>query len=561
MADILWNPPNGANCSACPFAKNGRPPHQPVLGEGRVDAVGVLVGEGPGKDEVGQNRPFVGPTGQELNQVLLDAGLARHKLFVLNATCCKPPPNKNDAMMRSAVRACSGYFKTAMPPKVPVLTMGKHAWEAFVGKIPKGGVNKGRGFLRQFEGRPYIATWHPTYAIFYNPYEWGAFDTDVKRFARMINGTLRPGPSELKPNAKAHDIKSLLQDGYPIAVDLETAPSVRSRPWTGKDATQAHIRTVGLGNVDRGISFLFDEMDIGMEKLFRKLLIEEVTIWQNGIWFDHRILQRYGFQIGKFYDTRDARMALSPTSPLNLGYMASLYDDCTPWKQDEEDGEKGLVFTDDMTKLQIYNAQDCVEQARVWQGIWNEPEFQTPRVQKLYEVQVKLSTIAARMHTRGIKVSKIRRSRLSRFCANEHARRLKKLIDHVGIPAFRGTPNDLRALIYKSRATPEISRFNLPDPWDEESYTEHGEIKVDQRTLLILMTQPSCPPELREIVDLYWQAYAPRKAASTFVDSDLIEQAIGPDGKLRPGWNSCGTDTGRFSCSQPNVMNLSREKD
>ena len=50
------------------------------------------------------------------------------------------------------------------------------------------------------------------------------------------------------------------------------------------------------------------------------------------------------------------------------------------------------------------------------------------------------------------------------------------------------------------------------------------------------------------IIDAYWDCAGAAKTISTFIDSALIHQAIGPDGRLRSSWNSCGTDTGRFSC-------------
>lgn len=96
---------------------------------------------------------------------------------------------------------------------------------------------------------------------------------------------------------------------------------------------------------------------------------------------------------------------------------------------------------------------------------------------------------------------------------------------------------------------------------DDGRFTESGKISVDQAHLMQIATNPQTPPKLVEIINLYWQAAACQKARSTFVTSELVEHAIGKDGRLRPGWNSCGTDTGRISCSEPNVMTLSKEKD
>lgn len=291
----------------------------------------------------------------------------------------------------------------------------------------------------------------------------------------------------------------------------------------------------------------------------RVLLNEAITkIFHNGPWFDVRVLRRYGLRVRNFVDTRDSRRALSSTSPLRLGYLASLYDDTTPWKEADEEDSKGLVFTEDLKKLKRYNAQDCVETARVWQGIQEDEDWKSRRVQKLAAVYAELSEIAAEMHDTGIYVVEENRQWMAWALQQEYEEKSALFLKKVGIPAMRCTPNDLRKLIYKRHATKEIAKFNLPDPIDPAMWTtdDMDAISVAEDSLILLLLDPDCPEELRELINLYWAAQSTQKARSTFVVSDLVEHAIGADGRLRPGWNSCGTDTMRWSCSEPNVMNL-----
>ena len=84
---------------------------------------------------------------------------------------------------------------------------------------------------------------------------------------------------------------------------------------------------------------------------------------------------------------------------------------------------------------------------------------------------------------------------------------------------------------------------------------EQTTIKVDVDTLLMLLVSGEVPPEAVPIIDAFWDVEELKKRRSTLA-SALLDKAIGPDGRLRPGWNSCGTDTMRFSCSEPNVMNM-----
>jgi DNA polymerase I-like protein with 3'-5' exonuclease and polymerase domains len=411
-----------------------------------------------------------------------------------------------------------------------------------------------------------IASWHPTYAFFHHPYAWGEFQNDLDRFSRLIRGGIRPGPTRLEIRPRVEDVASVVQRGK-VAMDIEAGPEQSNMPWTAKYPLQARVRTIGLGNAQWGLSWRYGtnpavKTAIGNLLADRKVL----KIVQNGIWYDLPVLARYSMPVRNYRDTRDARRAVSATSRLSLGFMASIYDDTNPWKEDDEDDEKGLVLTDDWDKLMKYNAQDCVETYRVDDGITAEPEWNTLRVQQLYELHYRLSHIAARMHRTGFMVDKKNRQLLADSLDKLYDEREKKVIQAVNVKGFRCTPNDLRKIIYKRHETKAIKRFSLQDPLDPAQWASDdglggGTISVDQGSLLLLYVDPGCPDALREIINLYWQAEAAWKARSASVTSRKIDKAIGYDGRIRPGWNSCGTDTGRFSCRDPNVMTLSEKKE
>ncbi len=553
----------GADCASCPYAREGKA-HKPVYASGPANPKAVLTGEGPGRDEEDLGRPFVGATGKELDDVLARNQIARDSLYLINATLCRPI-NKTEHTMQRAVKCCALAFQTQVRAHLalPNLTLGKHAWVAYASvtnsKLPKGGLEKGRGFVRN---NRHIGTWHPTYAFFRNPWVRGEFEVDVARFARLLKGTLRARPA-LITSPTLQDIKRLASSPFPIAVDVETAPQHPSQPWTGKDPMRAKLRTIGLGNINEGLSFVWRGADRDIIDFVKRLLFDKriIKLYQNGIWFDMRLMNRYHLPTRNFRDTRDMRRAVSASSRLRLDYMASLYDDTDAWKEGDEDDEKGLVFTDDMEDLCRYNAQDTVETARVDEGIRAEPEWDTPRVQRLYALHLRTSALAARMHTYGVGIDQNARAQLDVSLSAEFERRFQILLNTVNVPAFKAAPEHLRALLFKRHETESIRRFSLPDPMDDKGWTEDGDISVDQKALLTLITDPSTPKEAVEIIDLYWQALSVRKARSTYVVSKKVEQAIGPDMRLRSGWNSCGTETGRWSASEPNLMNLSKKKE
>ncbi len=219
----------------------------------------------------------------------------------------------------------------------------------------------------------------------------------------------------------------------------------------------------------------------------------------------------------------------------------------------------------DINSLLHYNGLDTVATARALNEMLQEEEWKTPRVQRLWQIHTRLAKIAAKMHTRGFKVNEQIRSALSSQLTQLHNERKIVLMKQVDDPRFGATPDDMRALIYKRHARVESRSFNLPDPpdykqemWTDDTFTKCA---VSKPALLQLYVDISVPEELRNIIRAYWECHAPRKARSTYVDGESVIQAIGTDGRLRPGWNSCGTETMRWSCSSPNLMNLSEEKD
>ncbi len=75
-------------CLDCPLNYRTR-----VLGEGSLSGKIIFLGEAPGREEDEIGSPFVGKSGQYLNQVLADAGINRYRNWVTNVIYCRPPEN------------------------------------------------------------------------------------------------------------------------------------------------------------------------------------------------------------------------------------------------------------------------------------------------------------------------------------------------------------------------------------------------------------------------------------------------------------------------------------
>ena len=77
------------NCRLHQGTRNGVP------GEGNPQAEILFVGEGPGFHEDAQGRPFVGPAGKLLDEMLGRAGLKREDVFIANIVKHRPPGNRD----------------------------------------------------------------------------------------------------------------------------------------------------------------------------------------------------------------------------------------------------------------------------------------------------------------------------------------------------------------------------------------------------------------------------------------------------------------------------------
>jgi len=77
---------NCARCSLCALSH-----HKPVFSDGPETAEVICVGEGPAVQELRLGKPFVGPAGQLLDQVLDAASIGRANCYLTNAIRGFPP--------------------------------------------------------------------------------------------------------------------------------------------------------------------------------------------------------------------------------------------------------------------------------------------------------------------------------------------------------------------------------------------------------------------------------------------------------------------------------------
>ncbi|KKB07436.1 UdgX family uracil-DNA binding protein [Devosia chinhatensis] len=157
------------SCRRCPLYEHAT---QVVFGEGPEMADVMFVGEQPGDQEDLQGRPFVGPAGQVLDQVIEKVGIDRKKVYVTNAVkhFKFEPRGKRRIHQRpdgGEVQACKFWLGLEIGfvrPKV-IVALGATAAQSLLGKASVT-IGKMRGQpLQMPDGSTLFITNHPSYLL------------------------------------------------------------------------------------------------------------------------------------------------------------------------------------------------------------------------------------------------------------------------------------------------------------------------------------------------------------------------------------------------------------
>jgi DNA polymerase len=148
------------NCRACGLASTRT---NVVISRGAKNAPLMLIGEAPGHDEDIKGLPFVGRSGQLLQNLLAAYGFREKDYHICNIVKCRPPENRRPEP--SEIAACKKLLAqqfALVKPKVIVL-LGSTAYEAFYGDKPV--MRDVRGAFTERKGDYIMTTFHPAFAL------------------------------------------------------------------------------------------------------------------------------------------------------------------------------------------------------------------------------------------------------------------------------------------------------------------------------------------------------------------------------------------------------------
>jgi uracil-DNA glycosylase len=143
-----------------------------VFGEGNQRAEVVLIGEAPGAQEDKHERPFVGPAGRMLDEVLSEAGIQRDHVWITNVVKCRPTEEKNGRLRnRQPTQSEFDYFLPwlerelkLVQPEV-LVCLGATAAKAILGRKSVRMKDLRGEWLEGTLGIDTMVTYHPSFLL------------------------------------------------------------------------------------------------------------------------------------------------------------------------------------------------------------------------------------------------------------------------------------------------------------------------------------------------------------------------------------------------------------
>ena len=482
---LVRGPVTGADCARCPLAKNGQPQH-PVAGEGPPDPAWVIVGEGPGGEELRTGRVFQGPSGRLVNKMLKAVGAARETLHVTNATLCAPGPATTDAQKTTAAACCKPRLEIELAQPAlagkPVLALGSVAMHVLLDtslSITKiaGSYNLSQMGCSPGTSRAVIPSIHP--AAILRGGAAGASSAhapdlmfwnliyDAQKVAGLAQGrdlvfrndllVFYPQAPELDPDlalAAEPVIEALVKAARKLkclAVDLETYPDDKAH--VALEAPHAIIRCFGLATLHAAVSIDRTLLTERALRLLRAVLADtSVTkIFHNQL-YDRPVLAWNKFALGgPSIDTMLLHHNAFPGLAHDLQRVATQFFCVEPWKAEFRDGDETLA------EMARYNALDTLATARLAAPL--QICVTKAQAERTWEIDQKMALVAARMHHVGVPVDQ----RVNRELGTHFAAMV--MTARAGIEAKADEPA-IRDALLDRLALEQAKRIRKADPED-----------------------------------------------------------------------------------------------
>ena len=163
----------------------------------------MFVGEGPGFHEDQQARPFVGPAGRFLEELLASVGLRRSDVYITNVVKCRPPDNRDP--LPNEIEACGKHLQRQIELIKPrlIVTLGRYSLAWF---FPRDTISKVHGQLRQRDGICFLHMYHPAAALHAGGLR-KVIEEEFRRIPEALDKARHAAPAQTPPEKVAEQAR------------------------------------------------------------------------------------------------------------------------------------------------------------------------------------------------------------------------------------------------------------------------------------------------------------------------------------------------------------------
>lgn len=508
-----------------------------LIQSGHKNAKIVVVGEAPGEREESSGLPFVGGSGQLLDQMFERTGLDRGQMFLTNVCHVRPPANKFEWFYTKA--GIPHYAQGVVQLKKDiqeirpnlVIALGTNPLRAVTSKV---GIEKWRGSILESKlvpGVKVIGTFHP--AAIMRTYDYKAVaEFDLARCAEQaefpdIRIPVRKHILDPAPGYRAMLVDELLSASW-LAVDIEC--------WLN-DKGEWELACCGFSDrPDRSV--VIPASSVGGLHDIRILCESPVRkVFQNGM-FDVTVLRSSGIYVANFaWDTMLAHHALfaecasgsdelssmarkkrSAAIQKGLAFQASIYT-LEPFYKD--DGKQ--IGHGDLQAYWLYNGKDCTTTREIRDV--QDREIESFGVREVFDREMALVTPLMTASNRGFKIDTVYREELKSEYLTK-VTNLQALLNKLcGRSVNVKSPIDMKWLLYEKLGfKPKYNKGSKNPTADKDAINEFAgrSNRPELHTILAIR-------EFRDFIERY------------------ISARLDSDGRMRCSFDVTGTRSGRLS--------------
>lgn len=512
-----------------------------VPGCGNASARLMVVGEAPGGHEEAQGEPFVGPSGQVVDECLEKAGIDRSEIYATNVVKVRPPDNQ---IRRLGELGCKiEDFLPELWKEIEVinpnciLAFGNTALKALTGEV---GIQNFRGSIlpNVHSGVPKVVpSIHPA-SLFHaqdgkmRSYRDKAFiQFDVSRAADESHFREIRKPDRLLHIAhSSRDLIAFLDRNIgrglrKICYDIETFKAIPM--CIGFAFSRFEAISVPLFNLASDINptgIAMHDMIFIWRTISELLLDTQFQFIGQNLKFDQGRLDEINLPTANpWWDTQLAFHVMYPELPKKLAFISSILTK-EPYYKDEL--EEYSPKKEKLDKRLIYNARDCA----VTFEVYEEEEKELIEMNLLdffFEKEMPKHKMYRNIEKRGIlqdlEVRKWLDKKYSRYLRWIHDANTKTL----GYEVNANSPKQVMTCLFG----------DLKCPIRKDTQEE---------TLEMLMLNAVKDDRRKSVIKNILLERKAKKTISTYIRTPLW-----PDNRIRTVYNITGTETDRTSTSKP----------